>query len=794
MLSEVDELPQPDKDEDGDHFEVEALSEPERPPEGNGEDERVLCIDLRRRRGLHDTDLRLDQKCVLFRVIQKSTRCHDRQVDSMVERIFTFLEEDAHMYEDEYLCETSLLMAALLGCNTNVSALGGTVQATSALFYLIGYLSKNPVTPNAWKTCVAAALQSAQHNGSVAEDKGSATRNAKFILQKVLNYLNAYSEVSDTQMSMLLLNYDSYKSSHRFAFCFPAPALETQAAILISEKPAKTDTAVPDKGKDDGERPKEDSKGVTSDAVCDSDDQSDSPDIPDVRPKGRIIFRNEDNIAIALSQDDLYGYRVHNWDATLHGSEGMSDLTWWCVSGRGCNDPGWRRYQREKGLHDFNLMEYVRHIEIVKMTENQRKQLPTTGPCQYYYFANDCPIKDSHIQKLHPKHRMVALSGKPPKSPGKCPRRRRKESEKKFEKRMLTWRLQADLYGGTMGAILVPWDRHNDCNVHTYEDFEEVLKEWEEDVETLLTDRKWRDWIFRDRYENGMDGFPDPRFFPDPRPAARLMLARNLGVNLRVSQKMRKIATHWRYQHSDRFEDCDEYDRSHGGGSTKNSKVDADNALAIAALIETMKRNKSDISGLDKESSNHIRDLEEQVYSLFPGRKHDQHDQDPIAMPKSRLDPEWYTKHRATDIVWAKNTLRELLKRKPPDDGVDIVNDDGDPNNAEDGDDDLFEGLSHDQEDALRHTLECFDNNEPLRMFVHGGPGTRKSFLAKRIMIAARRRGLVSRFTALSGAAATVNDGTTIHYITGLNPFCSWGREPDPNCVKTITERSRGRE
>ena len=147
------------------------------------------------------------------------------------------------------------------------------MQATSALFYLIGYLSKNPVTPNAWKTCVAAALQSAQHNESVAEDKGSATRNAKFILQKVLNYLNAYAEVSDTQMSMLLLNYDSYKSSHRFAFCFPAPALETQAAIVNTEKRVKTDTSPSGKGKNDDAGPKEDSKGVDADA-CDRDDQS----------------------------------------------------------------------------------------------------------------------------------------------------------------------------------------------------------------------------------------------------------------------------------------------------------------------------------------------------------------------------------------------------------------------------------------------------------------------------------------------------------------------------------------
>ena len=207
------------------------MPQPASPPVGKN-DERVLCIDLHRKCGEHDTAIRADQKRALVGVILESTRCAGVvEANHIVERVFRFLDDDTHMYEDQYLCETSLFMAALLGCNTNVSVLGGHVQALNALFYLVGYLSKNPVTPNAWRTCVAAALQSARKNESVAEDKGSASRNAKFVLQKVLNYLNAFAEVSDTQLSMLLLGYNSYKSSHRFSFCFPAPALEAQAAL-----------------------------------------------------------------------------------------------------------------------------------------------------------------------------------------------------------------------------------------------------------------------------------------------------------------------------------------------------------------------------------------------------------------------------------------------------------------------------------------------------------------------------------------------------------------------------------
>ena len=105
-------------------------------------------------------------------------------------------------------------------------------------------------------------------------------------------------------------------------------------------------------------------------------------------------------------------------------------------------------------------------------------------------------------------------------------------------------------------------------------------------------------------------------------------------------------------------------------------------------------------------------------------------------------------------------------------------------------DNDLRVSMSADQLEAFNHAVERFDANKPLRIFIHGGPGTGKTFLANRIMEAARLRGLMSRFTALSGAAATINGGTTIHYAMGMTKTTKWGTDPTANQIKKMRHRN----
>ena len=265
-----------------------------------------------------------------------------------------------------------------------------------------------------------------------------------------------------------------------------------------------------------------------------------------------------------------------------------NDLAWWYTHARGINDPEWRSYQRVKGLHDFTLTEYVRHIEVVEMP----KSLPTWGPVLYYLFPRDYPICDSHVQKLRGKHHVAVLSGRPPRHPGNNPKQGAKESDRSYTKRLLQWKLKADVYGRTMGSILSPWDRHGDCRIHSYDEFEQQRKDWDLTLEQLKTDREWRLFIFRDReLDNDKIVPPASDRFPDPRPASRKLHAHNLGVNLRVPKLMKQISNKWRYQNCDRFDNPKEYGFRNRDEGTLTEK-DKENAIAIASLLETFSQSK----------------------------------------------------------------------------------------------------------------------------------------------------------------------------------------------------------
>ena len=55
--------------------------------------------------------------------------------------------------------------------------------------------------------------------GSKAEDAGSDSRNAKFLLQRVLNKVG-WLEISDQQAAMALLGHEPFYCTHKFAYVF----------------------------------------------------------------------------------------------------------------------------------------------------------------------------------------------------------------------------------------------------------------------------------------------------------------------------------------------------------------------------------------------------------------------------------------------------------------------------------------------------------------------------------------------------------------------------------------------
>ena len=102
----------------------------------------------------------------------------------------------------------------------------------NAMFYLAGYLSKNPIKPAHWVSCIIAARRAAAAGGSTADDAGTKIRTATYVLQKVLNKLNALGEIADTQAAMMLLRNPSFVSSHEFCFVFIQPAVAYQISLI----------------------------------------------------------------------------------------------------------------------------------------------------------------------------------------------------------------------------------------------------------------------------------------------------------------------------------------------------------------------------------------------------------------------------------------------------------------------------------------------------------------------------------------------------------------------------------
>ena len=348
---------------------------------------------------------------------------------------------------------------------------------------------------------------------------------------------------------------------------------------------------------------------------------------------------------------------------------------------------------------------------------------------------------------------MTVLSGRPPRHPGNNPKQGAKESDRSYTKRMLQWKLKADVYGRTMGSILSPWDRHGDCRIHSYDEFEQYDRGWHLTLEQLKTDREWRRFICRDReMDNDKIVPPASDQFPDPRPASRKLHAKNLGVNLRVPKLMKQIANKWRYQNCDRFDNPKEYDfRNRDEGDL--TEKDKENAIAIASLLETFTQSKKNnvVTGIRIETADYLNQIRNQMERLYVNVTHDTKYSEGFEK-NIGLDLNWYKKDLTGNVQWAKKTLKEIMEREP--NPLCVLKSLSKELLSAKNDTDLRLNMSEDKLDAFNHAVECFDANKPLRIFIHGGPGTGKTFLAERIMHAARLRGMISRFTALSGASS----------------------------------------
>ena len=659
---------------------------------------------------------------------------------------------DTTTYDDCYQCETDVLFAHLLDCNTNTAALGSLTSAANTMFYLAGYLSKNPIKPAHWVTCITAARKAAARRGSTAEDAGTCERNALFLLQKILNRLNALGEVSDTQGSMLLLGHPSWISSHPFRFCFVKPAVQYQIACLTSSE----------------DRSYGGCSQESSGSVSESASQWSHPSVASVANEkgaenasagGALLYIDDKGVVHAVSQHDFYRYRVCNWDATVDGV--VPDMKWWFQNARTVQNAQWQEWDSLRGLESLNLFQYVCHITVVPMPKLDADEVLPPG---MYRFSERFSLHRSHVQKLRSRTHVACISGKIPRPPrSTCP-------PEGCTKRK-AWLHMANKWALYIGTLLIPWDRRGLCGVTTWDDLQEMRKNW--DTQTRHQETTWSKLVYKfdDTYSSNCpeEDFPNPvgRFCAD--------VMDNVQCNLRVSNKQKALANAWRYDCADKFSRSEQTKAqvTHGGDCNARS---AANALAIAQLLDTVERKENEVGGIKKDTKQHLDRLSDQLQSLHIGIATS------VMRPCEEDLPSWNLmqyNEKWSDEVQKNLEILQVPCAKETEENVKVASHmdthnssldfsdlrDGDPGHVQEN---RRFSLTPDQVKAFNMCVDAMTAGEQFLIFVHGPPGTGKTVLAGRIMAAAERFGIRSKFAALSGAAATLQGGTTLHYLANL--------------------------
>ena len=148
--------------------------------------------------------------------------------------------------------ETNKLTRSLLRCSTSMQALVTPTQAKAAMFYTSKYCSKDPFQLSSTLSLFHQAQISMRKWGSTADDAGTASRNAKCLLQKVLNKIGNI-EVSAQQAADAMIGNDSFFTTHKFRFVFIWDVLKRVREARASERRANDDSGSSSEDEDDAD-------------------------------------------------------------------------------------------------------------------------------------------------------------------------------------------------------------------------------------------------------------------------------------------------------------------------------------------------------------------------------------------------------------------------------------------------------------------------------------------------------------------------------------------------------------
>ena len=319
------------------------------------------------------------------------------------------------------------------GGHHNALLLGGTEQASSAMFYVTPYISK---TKTQLSTCLAIldkVKEDVEKYPSKADDARSKpkTRLVQHFLTRALNKMNASMELSDYQVAASLLGLPIHITSDLFGFCNPHAHIAFQEYMREQDCDQQNDDALWERLNDERdfvERNEELIDDNLSDFIEDDvdgshgcgndDDDYDSNSDNDSDNENENDSTDNDDNNRGDDEENGEEEKVHKVQFDVHNLGAVKTYT---LEGKGVNAtravvPFAAMYSnRGKDLRLLNRFEY--HA-LVKVEEKKVNASRSTEFC----FSEKIVLAAKYAQVLRSKQQVLIIVGKEPSHPGEPPK------------------------------------------------------------------------------------------------------------------------------------------------------------------------------------------------------------------------------------------------------------------------------------------------------------------------------------------------------------------------------------
>ena len=363
------------------------------------------------------------------------------------------------------------IISYMTGSHNNIELLGSRVQAAGATFYICPYMAKDKTPMLESLVVLQNAAKYIAENPSTATDSGIASRNAKYLLQRVLNKLHLKQELSIYQITAKLLQLPSVITTETYAFLCPHAEHAASNALKHPEGSVAKMSLSPDEYKETFlQKDLEEPHDITDSDDSDSEDSMnsfiDDSGNPDEDQQNINTPEEEqqqqNDIASPLSIHDLLknvgSFRSYNIEKEIDDFGQVVNQVQKFI-------PYSLLYSnRGKQLRHLNRYELTALVKIREKPKNDE-----TARSKLFDMAPSFPLSARYAFALQQKHSTPFLTSKMPPHPGSRP-----------ANPDATWQTKANKFAAYLLTVYRPevnfYDAHSQTNPYDYT--YEALENW----------------------------------------------------------------------------------------------------------------------------------------------------------------------------------------------------------------------------------------------------------------------------------------------------------------------------